>query len=158
LAACAGASLGRASARNHGTRRVTRLPGFLDTNVILRYFTLDPSDQGAAARDLIDSADTLYITHAILAETGYVLTSVYKTPRAEVVDRLIELIHKQNITTWDGSRADTTAALLLCRNSNRVAFADALLWATARASRTPVVYTFDQRFPEDGIHVRRPGG
>lgn len=45
-------------------------------------------------------------------------------------------------------------ALLLCRPSGRTAFADALLWAEARASRA-ALYSFDERFPETGIDLRR---
>jgi predicted nucleic acid-binding protein len=45
----------------------------------------------------------------------------------------------------------------LCRDSGSVSINDALLWATARGSRHAVVYTFDRRFPDDGVSARRPG-
>ena len=47
-------------------------------------------------------------------------------------------------------------ALRLCRPSGRVNFADALLWAVARAAAPARVWSFDQRFPADGIELREP--
>jgi len=47
--------------------------------------------------------------------------------------------------------------LLFCRGSGRVSFSDAMLWAAARAATGGIVYTFDERFPEDEIEVRQVG-
>lgn len=42
---------------------------------------------------------------------------------------------------------------MLWRPSGRVSFADALIWAAARATAEPRVITFDQRFPD--VEVER---
>ena len=46
-------------------------------------------------------------------------------------------------------------AMLLCKPSGRVSFADAMVWAAARSSGSKVVYSLDERFPDDGLEVSR---
>jgi predicted nucleic acid-binding protein len=91
----------------------------------------------------------------VVAETGYVLTSIYPVSRSMVVDHLLTFLQKQNILTFALDKDLVIQALLLCKPSARVSFADALLWAAARSSEGKVVYSLDERFPEDGVEVRR---
>lgn len=128
--------------------------GFLDTNVIVRYLVREPADQAEEAVQIIDGDRILYVTPVILAETAYLLSSFYRAPRAAVVDNLIELVRKRNIVVAGLETSLVVTALLLCRPSGRVSFADAMLWAAARASGPGIVYSFDRRFPRDGIDVR----
>lgn len=131
------------------------MSGFLDTSVLIRYLTGDPPESLPAARGIIDGLDDLRVTNVALMETAYVLTSVYQAPRATIVDALIAFVRKRNVTTVDTDKATIIQGLLLCRPSGRVSFADALIWATARTSDTPIVYSFDRRFPANGVEVRR---
>jgi predicted nucleic acid-binding protein len=126
----------------------------LDTSVLVRYLTLDPPDQGARAQELIEGPDIFVIPSVALAETAFVLTRLYGVERAAAVDLLIDLAGRSNLTMLDLPRAIVVEALLLCRGSGRVSFADALIWAAARASGTTVVYSFDRRFPAAGIERR----
>jgi predicted nucleic acid-binding protein len=123
----------------------------LDTSVLVRYLTLDPPDQGARAQELIEGPDIFVIPSVALAETAFVLTRLYGVERAAAVDLLIDLAGRSNLTMLDLPRAIVVEALLLCRGSGRVSFADALIWAAARASGTTVVYSFDRQFPAAGI-------
>ncbi len=107
-----------------------------------------------AAR-VIDGEEGLQITDVVLAETAYVLTSVYRITRSEAVDHLVAFLQKQNISTFVLDKGLVLQALLLCKPSGRVSFADAMLWAAARSSETKVVYSLDERFPQDGLEVRR---
>ena len=91
----------------------------------------------------------------MLAETAHVLTSVYRLPRRVVADALIALVQKQNVSVLGLDTALVVQALLLCRPSGRVSFTDALVWAAARSSRHARVYTFDDRFPDLGVELRR---
>ena len=90
-----------------------------------------------------------------MAETAYVLTSVYAVARGQVVDHLIDLIQKRNLVTLALDKGAVIQALLLCRPSARVSFADAMVWAAAKSTGAEAVYSFDERFPEHGIEVRR---
>lgn len=126
-------------------------PPFVDTNVLVRYLTDDPPDLAHRAATILESAPALTVSELVLAETAYVLTSVYRVPRAEVVDALTALVQRRNLTLLTVSKPLALEALRLCRDSNRVSFADALVWAQARESGVSTVFTFDDRFPADGL-------
>jgi predicted nucleic acid-binding protein len=126
----------------------------VDTSVIVRYLTGDPPRLAARAARIIDSARTLTVTAVVIAETAYVLSSVYGVRRAAVVDSVVELLQKRNVTILDLDKGAVLQALLLCRPSNRVSFADAMIWAAARSVRAEVVYSFDERFSREGVVVR----
>ncbi len=126
---------------------------FLDTSFLVRYLTDDPQGLARRAADVIDGDRRLAVSTVALAETASVLTHVYGVPRRAVVDQLIALSQKENIVSLHPGKAILIEALLLCRPSGRVSFADALIWAEARAGGPPVVHTFDERLPALGIQV-----
>jgi len=128
--------------------------GFLDTSVLVRYFMGDPPSQAREAAALIDSDEELLLTSVVLAEAAYVMTRFYHVERPLMIDRLIGVLGKANVKTFGMDKGPVLQALLLCRPSGRVSFADALLWATARSSGQNVVYSFDQTFPGEGLEVK----
>ena len=130
------------------------MSGFLDTSLIVRYLTGDPHHLAVTAAKIIDNEDNLQITDAVIAETAHVLSSVYQTPRETIVDYLITLLQKSNISTFGIDKNQVLHALLLCRPSGRVSFPDAMLWAVATSSNIRLVYSMDKRFPRGGIDVR----
>lgn len=131
------------------------MSGFLDTSIVVRYLTGDPPELAEKAAQIIDGEERLWITDVVLAETAYVLTSVYRVSRIVVIDHLIAFSQKENISLFALDKGVALQALLLCRPSGRVSFADAMIWAAARSSENRVVYTLDERFPEDGLEVRQ---
>jgi predicted nucleic acid-binding protein len=128
---------------------------FLDTSFVVRYLTGDPPELAEKAAQIIDKEQDLLITDVVLVETAYVLSSLYQLPRNTVVDHLIAFMQKYNIAPFGLDKDIVLQALLLCRPSARVSFADALVWAAARSSHTTVVYSFDARFPKGGVEVRQ---
>jgi predicted nucleic acid-binding protein len=131
------------------------MSGLLDTSMLVRYLTGDPPDLADLAAAVIDTEDRLQVTDVVLAETAYVLGSVYGVAREVVVDHLIAFLQKQNIEAFRLEKSVVLQAFLLCRPSGRVSYADALLWAAARTTEEKVVYSLDERFPDDGLDVRR---
>ncbi|MGM0365694.1 MAG: PIN domain-containing protein [Actinomycetota bacterium] len=127
---------------------------FIDTSMIVRYLTGDPPQLAEQAAEIIDSEKSLEISGVVLAETAYVLISVYEVPREQVVDNLVTLIQKKNISVFCLKKALVLQALLFCRPSGRVSFADAILWAAARSAGSSIIYSLDERFPSDGIEIR----
>jgi len=127
----------------------------LDTSVIVRYLTGDPKHLSARAARIIDGETTLLVTDVVVAETAFVLSSVYGVPRRAVVDTLVELLQRRNLSLFRLDKGAVIQGLLLCRPSNRVSFADAMVWAAARSAGVEAVYSFDERFPSGGILVRR---
>lgn len=106
---------------------------------------------------MIDQEEGLLVTDVVLDETAYVLASVYKVPREAIVDNLILFLQKENIQPFALNKESVLQSLLLCQPSGRVSFADALLWAAAQETSGKVVYSLDERFPTEGIEVRRAG-
>lgn len=128
----------------------------LDTSVLVRYFIGMPPDVAASAARLIEGDEPLLVTEVVLAETGYVLGSFYSLARDEIVDALVGLLGRPNIDTHVLDKTLAIEALLLCRPSRRVSFADALTWAVARSVDQGTIATPDARFPSEGIELRIP--
>ena len=126
---------------------------YLDSSFIVRYLTNDPPTMAEQAAVVIDSEQPLLVSTLILAESAYVLSSVYQIPRADVVDALTEFLQRTNIQLTQLAKPVALDALQLCKNSKRVSFADALLWAEVFSSTNQQVYTFDKRFPASGIKI-----
>jgi predicted nucleic acid-binding protein len=122
--------------------------------MIIRYLTGDPPDLADQAAAIIDTDEELQITDVVLAETAYVLSTVYQVPRETIVDNLLMMLQKQNIDVFGLEKSVVLRALLLCRPSGRVSYADALLWAAAQSTEDRIVYSLDERFPADGLDVR----
>ncbi|MBI2857617.1 MAG: PIN domain-containing protein [Chloroflexi bacterium] len=132
------------------------MSSFLDTSMVVRYLTGDPPELARQAASIIDSKELLLVTDVVLAETAYVLTSVYRVSRSIVVEHLVEFLQKENVSPYALDKGVVLQALILCRPSGRVSFGDAMAWAAARSSEDAVVYTLDERFPDDGLEVRAP--
>jgi predicted nucleic acid-binding protein len=130
------------------------MSSFLDTSVVVRYLTGDPPRLAAQAAAIIDAGEPLSLTDVVVAETACVLASVYGVPRDALVDSLIDLLQKRNVAVSGLDKGTVIQALMLARPSKRVSFADAMVWAAARSADAPV-YSLDERFPTDGIQVRR---
>ncbi len=128
--------------------------GLLDTSMVVRYLTGDPPELAERAASIIDGEEGLGVTHGVLMETAYVLTSVYRVARASVVDHLLAFLQRENVEVLGLDKGLALQAMLLCRPSGRVSFADALLWAVARSTDERLVYSLDERFPSAGIEVR----
>jgi predicted nucleic acid-binding protein len=126
----------------------------LDTSFVVRYMMGSPADSARQASEVIDSTEELEISGIALAETAFVLTTVYQVPRGRAADQLIDLVRKENISLTGLTKDLAIQGLLMCRPSGRVSFADALIWAAARTGGSEVVYSFDRRFPDDGLEVR----
>lgn len=128
-------------------------PPLLDTSVVLRYLLGDPPELAARARELVEGEPVVLLSEVALAEAAYVLSSVYGIERVDVVDALIGFVQRRNVRLANLPKAVGLEALALCRPSRRVSFADALLWAQARALGVSRVFTFDRKFPTDGLEL-----
>jgi predicted nucleic acid-binding protein len=126
---------------------------WLDTNIIIRYLTGTPEHLARRATEIIDGDRDLVVSELVLSEAAYVFSSVYRAPRIVVVDALSEFLQRANIRLHFLTKPEALAALELCRDSGRVSFADALLWAIARKADAELILTFDERFPSEGIEL-----
>ena len=131
------------------------MAALLDTSVVVRYLIGDPPRLAARAARIIDSRRALAVSDVVIAETAYVLSSVYGVTRQALVEGMVAFVQKRNIATLGLDKGAVIQALLMCRPSKRVSFADAMVWAAARSSRAEAVYSFDERFPNEGIELKR---
>jgi len=129
------------------------MSGFLDTSIVVRYLTGDSPQLAEQAAEIIDRDENLKITDVAIVETAYVLTSVYEIEREIVVDNLITFMQKKNISPFALEKGLVLQALLLCRPSGRISFADAMIWAAVRSAGSKSIYSLDDRFPSDGIEI-----
>jgi predicted nucleic-acid-binding protein len=129
------------------------MSGFLDTSIVVRYLTGDSPQLAEQAAEIIDRDENLKITDVAIVETAYVLTSVYEIEREVVVDNLITFMQKKNISPFALEKGLVLQALLLCRPSGRISFADAMIWAAVRSAGSKSIYSLDDRFPSDGIEI-----
>ena len=129
-------------------------PTFLDTNIVVRYVVGTPPDQAARAIEIIEGGDRLTITGVCLQEIYFVLSREYQVSRGQVIDYLTTLVSKDNITPYAVDEDLLIQGLEMCRGSTRVSIGDALIWAEARTAGAQAIYSFDQRFPSDGLEIR----
>lgn len=129
--------------------------GLADTSLLVRYLTGEPAEMAQRAASIVDGVVALKITLVVLAETAYVLQSVYQVPRADIVTTLQDLVMRRNVVVHL-AKEHIVRALELCRPSARISFADALVWAEALSDPCRRIYTFDQRFPAQDIEVVLP--
>jgi predicted nucleic acid-binding protein len=130
-----------------------RSPALLDTSFLVRYLTNDPPEMAARAAKIIDSDEPLVLSEIALLESAYVLSTVYSIARPAVVDALAALVQKTNLRLASLPKVRVLEALRLCRDSKRHSFVDALLWAQARELQAECIYSFDRRFPAEGVTV-----
>jgi predicted nucleic-acid-binding protein len=112
----------------------------IDTNVVIRLITRDDQNQTAAAEAFI--AKGAWVSHLALAETTWVLASVYDLS-AMAIARVIEmLLNHKDIALQEPEVV--SAALERFRKKPALGFSDCLLLEAARKSGNLPLGTFDR--------------
>lgn len=129
---------------------------YIDANLILRYLTGIPEDHHRRARALVESELILLVPQVALLEAAHVLRTQSTLTREQIVDTLTEFVQRENILIQHLQRDVVVEALRLCRPSGRVSFGDAMIWAALRCAPPARLYSFDVRFPAEGIDLQHP--
>lgn len=112
----------------------------VDTNVLVRLVVRDDANQLRAAEEFI--ARGAWVSHLVLAETLWVLDSVFDLPRNQVVVAVQMLLNHANLTLQD---ADVVVmALHQFRKAPKVSFSDCLVVEIARKAGHMPLGTFDR--------------
>jgi predicted nucleic-acid-binding protein len=117
----------------------------LDTNILVRYITLDEPKQAAAARRAIEAAaergETLLIQPVALCELLWVLQGVYGFCKVDLVPVLEHILH-----TVEFEIADRTAVWQAFEDYRRGPgdFADCYIGRANRAAGAQTTATFDK--------------
>ena len=112
----------------------------VDTNVLVRLATRDDAKQVTAAEAFV--AKGAWVPHLVLAETMWVLTSVYDRSPTELATAVEMFLNHRDLTLQD---ADVVAAALEhFRKRPRLGFSDCLVLEVARKAGHVPLGTFDR--------------
>lgn len=112
----------------------------VDTNVLVRLVTRDDTRQVAAAEKFV--APGAWVSHLVLAEATWVLTSVYDRGPGEIATAVDMLLNHQHLTLQD---ADAVAAAVEhFRKRPALGFSDCLVLEIARKAGHLPLGTFDR--------------
>ncbi len=114
----------------------------VDTNVLVRLIARDDAEQVRAAEDMVSKG--AWISHLILAETIWVLDSVYDLPREQIATAVEMLLNHQELTLQDTDVV--SAALTQFRRYTKVDFSDCLALQIAKKAGHIPLATFDRDF------------
>jgi predicted nucleic acid-binding protein len=114
---------------------------FVDTNVLVRHLTGDPSDMAATSTEYLRAETELLLTDIVAAETVYVLESFYEAPRVQVAEALRSLVAFDSVVCVD-------PALLLraveVYETHGIDFAEAYVVACPESTGVQRVASFDR--------------
>jgi predicted nucleic acid-binding protein len=128
---------------------------FVDTNVFLRFLTLDDEGHHAKAARLLESAARgelqLVTGPPVLFELAWTLRAAYKVPRARVLEILKAVFATPNLTLTD---SPLVAEALSLASETDSEFADAYIAAASRAAECSGVATFNRKdFAKLGLEL-----
>lgn len=112
----------------------------VDTNVLVRLATRDDARQAAAADEFV--APGAWVSHVVLVETVWVLTSLYALKPAQVA-AAVEILLGHKSLTLQGADV-VAAALAQYRRRPAVGFSDCLVLELARKAGHLPLGTFDR--------------
>ena len=113
----------------------------IDSNLVIRFLLQDHPNQSPGASKLFYNKDeTLYLTDIVIAEVIWVLTSFYKIPKEDVIEKIYTLLDLPNTIS---NRTLLVRALYLYRNFN-IAFIDSYLLAYCEGEKLEGIYSFDE--------------
>ena len=121
----------------------------VDTNVLVRFIARDDPSQVAAAEGFVTRG--AWVSHLVLVETVWVLTSVYNLGAREIAAAVDMLLNHQNLALQDPDAV--AAALDDHRRRPATDFSDCLILAVARRAGHLPLGTFDRNLSKlDGTH------
>ena len=112
----------------------------VDTNVLVRLVARDDSKQASAAESFV--ARGAWLSHVVLVETVWVLTSVYELEPPAIATAVEMLLNHRDLTIQDADAV--VAALEQYRAKPAVSFSDCLVLETARKAGHLPLGTFDR--------------
>ena len=112
----------------------------VDTNVLVRLVTGDDPKQADAAEKFV--AAGAWISHLVLAETIWVLATVYDRDAKALAQTIEMLLRHRDLTIQDAEVVVT--ALAHYRNRPSLGFSDCLVLEIARKAGHVPVGTFDR--------------
>ena len=114
----------------------------VDTNVLVSLIARDDAAQVRVAEEFV--AKGAWVSHLVLAETIWVLDSVYDLSRAQIATAIDMLSSHRELTLQDADVV--SAALIQFQGHPKVEFSDCLALEIARKAGHIPLATFDRDF------------
>ena len=126
---------------------------FLDTNILLRYFTRDDEQKAQRALNLlmrVEQGEEKVITSSlVIFETVFTLQSFYKVPRQRIKELILPIISLRGLQLPDKNLYYHTFDLYTTKN---ISFADAYNAAYMLSEKVSTIYSWDTDFDKiEGI-------
>src|SRR5215213_3192199 len=112
----------------------------VDTNVLVRLITRDDPRQTAASERFVEPG--AWVSHLVLAETTWVLDSVYGLAPRDIVAAIDMLVDHDRLTLQDADAV--VAAVERMRKKPSLGFSDCLILEVARKAGHVPLGTFDR--------------
>lgn len=120
----------------------------VDTNILVRLLARDDARQVRAAEAFV--APGAWVSHLVLAETAWVLDSVYELDAKAVATAVEMLLNHRELVMQDADVVE--AALRHYRNKPALGFSDCLVAEIARKAGHLPLGTFDRELAKlDGV-------
>src|SRR6185437_13633271 len=133
----------------------SRMTAFVDTNILIRHLTGDPPAMADRASAYLQTESELLLTDLVVAETVYVLESVYETPRQQVAEAMRSLVALVSVITVDPALLLRTLEIY---ETDGIDFAESYLVACAETTGVNRVASFDRSIDRVGTVERvEPG-
>jgi predicted nucleic-acid-binding protein len=128
----------------------------VDTNVLVRLITRDDKKQVESAEEFVSKG--AWVSHLVLAETSWVLDSVYDRTREDIAKAVEMLLNHEHLTLQDQDGVE--AAVEKLRRHRGVTFSDALALEIARKSGHIPLGTVDRNLAklEGGKRLKSSSG
>src|SRR4030066_513886 len=112
----------------------------IDTNIICRFLLKDDPTLYKKAQSIITHQD-IYLDAIIIAETIWVLTKLYHLPKADVIEKIRDLLFFAKSTLKEKQLINQTLSIYY---SHPISFVDAWLIATCQHYQVPLAI-FDKK-------------
>jgi predicted nucleic-acid-binding protein len=125
----------------------------LDTNVLVRYLTLDDARQTALASGILDSlsADSPgFVSLVVMVELVWVLESSYGFGKDRIIEMLEALLRSQELAV---ERADAVRQALRRFAGSRAGFADCVIERCCQEAGCAYTVTFDRKAAGAGMRL-----
>ncbi len=120
---------------------------FLDTNILLRFFTRDDEQKAQQALNLlmrIEQGEEKAITSSlVIFETVYTLQSFYQVPRQRIKEQVLSIISMRSLHLPDKNLYYHAFDLYVTKN---ISFADAYNAAYMISEHISNIYSWDRDF------------
>ncbi|HEY5200608.1 MAG TPA: PIN domain-containing protein [Acidothermaceae bacterium] len=131
------------------------MSAFVDTNILIRHLTGDPPAMAARASAYLQTESELLLTDLVVAETVYVLESVYDVSRTQVAGAMRSLVGFPSVISVDPTLLLRTLEMY---EMDGVHFAESYLVACAETTGVNRVASFDRSIDRVGTIERvEPG-